>query len=128
MYGGETTPDAGIVIEDGNIETADLRCIISPGGLVTPNDASILTTLFSYAVNVIASSIPGVIANGTFSRPIRLEVRHHYIIDQDAEGRPITKTAQVAKCGNSVCPPVSEAMVRAQFPDQCVVEREAEAA
>jgi hypothetical protein len=30
-----------------------------------------------------------------------------YIIDRDAEGRPITKTAQVAKCGNSVCPPIA---------------------
>ncbi|NJC06545.1 DNA (cytosine-5)-methyltransferase 1 [Sphingomonas kaistensis] len=37
----------------------------------------------------------------------------NYIIDQDAEGRPITKTAQVAKCGNSVCPPIAEALVRA---------------
>lgn len=36
-----------------------------------------------------------------------------YIIERDAEGRPITKTAQVAKCGNSVCPPVAEALVRA---------------
>lgn len=39
-----------------------------------------------------------------------------YIIDRDAEGRAITKTAQVAKCGNSVCPPIAEALVRAQFP------------
>ncbi len=39
-----------------------------------------------------------------------------YIIDCDAEGRAITKTAQVAKCGNSVCPPIAEALVRAQFP------------
>lgn len=36
-----------------------------------------------------------------------------YVIDRDAEGRPITKTAQVAKCGNSVCPPLAEALVRA---------------
>ncbi|MGX7896862.1 DNA cytosine methyltransferase [Tsuneonella sp. HG222] len=34
-----------------------------------------------------------------------------YIIDRDAEGRPITKTAQVAKCGNSVCPPLARALV-----------------
>lgn len=40
-----------------------------------------------------------------------------YIIDRDAAGRPITKTAQVAKCGNSVCPPIAEALVRAQFPE-----------
>lgn len=36
-----------------------------------------------------------------------------YIIDRDAEGRKLTKTAQVAKCGNSVCPPLAEALVRA---------------
>ncbi|UZW55532.1 DNA cytosine methyltransferase [Sphingobium sp. JS3065] len=39
-----------------------------------------------------------------------------YIIEQDAQGLPITKSAQVAKCGNSVCPPIAEALVRAQFP------------
>lgn len=40
-----------------------------------------------------------------------------YIIAHDARGKPITKTAQVAKCGNSVCPPLAEAITRAQFPD-----------
>lgn len=40
-----------------------------------------------------------------------------YIIDRDAHGKPITKTAQVAKCGNSVCPPMAEALVRANFPE-----------
>ncbi len=38
-----------------------------------------------------------------------------YIIDRDAHGKPMTKTAQVAKCGNSVCPPLSEALVRANM-------------
>jgi DNA (cytosine-5)-methyltransferase 1 len=41
-----------------------------------------------------------------------------YIIDRDTAGKPITKTAQVAKCGNSVCPPLSEALVRANMADQ----------
>lgn len=36
-----------------------------------------------------------------------------YVIDQDAQGRPMTKTSQVARCGNSVCPPLSEALARA---------------
>ena len=40
-----------------------------------------------------------------------------YIIYHDAGGRPITKTAQVAKCGNSVCPPLAEALVRANMAD-----------
>ena len=38
-------------------------------------------------------------------------------IDRDARGNPITKTAQVAKCGNSVCPPLSRALVAANHPE-----------
>jgi len=38
-----------------------------------------------------------------------------YIIDRDAAGRAITKTDQVARCGNSVCPPMSEVLVRANL-------------
>lgn len=41
-----------------------------------------------------------------------------YIIEHDATGSPITKTAQVAKCGNSVCPPMAEALVRANMVDR----------
>lgn len=36
-----------------------------------------------------------------------------YQIDVDIDGKPITKTAQVRCCGNSVCPPVAEALVKA---------------
>lgn len=50
-----------------------------------------------------------------------------YIIDRDASGDPITKTAQVAKCGNSVCPPLAEALVRANMVEE-VTRSEAEAA
>jgi DNA (cytosine-5)-methyltransferase 1 len=28
---------------------------------------------------------------------------------------PLTKSAQVRMCGNSVCPPLSEALIRANF-------------
>jgi len=42
---------------------------------------------------------------------------HDYIIDRDVNGKPITRTAQVARCGNAVCPAVSEAMVRANLPE-----------
>jgi DNA (cytosine-5)-methyltransferase 1 len=40
-----------------------------------------------------------------------------YIIDRDAEGRPITATDQVARCGNSVPPVFAEALVRANVVD-----------
>jgi DNA (cytosine-5)-methyltransferase 1 len=38
-----------------------------------------------------------------------------YVIDPVFEGKPLSKTAQVRMCGNSVCPPNAAAMVRAQF-------------
>lgn len=42
-----------------------------------------------------------------------------YIIDRDYEGNPYPKSAQVARCGNAVCPPIAEAMVRANLPEWC---------
>lgn len=50
-----------------------------------------------------------------------------YQIETDAHGKPITKTAQVAKCGNSVCPPLSEALAGANMAEE-IAEREAQAA
>lgn len=38
-----------------------------------------------------------------------------YIFDHQADGTPITKTAQVQKCGNAVCPPVARAIVAANL-------------
>ena len=42
---------------------------------------------------------------------------HDYIIDRDVTGKPISRADQVARCGNAVCPAVSEAMVRANLPE-----------
>lgn len=41
-----------------------------------------------------------------------------YIIDCDIEGRPMTKTSQIARCGNSVSPPVAKALVAANFNEE----------
>lgn len=38
-----------------------------------------------------------------------------YQIDLGADGKPLTKTAQVRMCGNSVCPPLSCAIVSANY-------------
>ncbi len=38
-----------------------------------------------------------------------------YLIDLDYNGKPLTKTAQVRLCGNSVCPPVAQALVEANM-------------
>lgn len=44
-----------------------------------------------------------------------------YIIDRDYEGHEYKKSAQVARCGNAVCPPVASALVRANLSEWCDV-------
>lgn len=45
-----------------------------------------------------------------------------YIIDRDYEGNEYKKSAQVARCGNAVCPPMATALVRANLPEWCRAE------
>ena len=45
-----------------------------------------------------------------------------YIIDRDYEGKEYKKSAQVARCGNAVCPPMATALVRANLPEWCGAE------
>ena len=42
-----------------------------------------------------------------------------YIIDRDHKGNPYPKTAQVARCGNSVSPVIPAALVRENLPEHC---------
>ena len=42
-----------------------------------------------------------------------------YVIDVGADGKPVSKQIQIARCGNSVCPALAEALVRANLPGQC---------
>lgn len=48
-----------------------------------------------------------------------------YRIDRGAAGEPITKTAQVRMCGNSVCPPLARALVAANYAEAQLQERRA---
>ncbi len=43
-----------------------------------------------------------------------------YIIETDYTGKPYPKSAQVARCGNAVCPPIATALVKANFPDRAI--------
>lgn len=45
-----------------------------------------------------------------------------YIIDRDYLGNEYKKSAQVARCGNAVCPPMATALVRANLPEWCGAE------
>ena len=42
-----------------------------------------------------------------------------YVIDHDYEGKPYSKSNQVARCGNAVTPPVPAALVKANLPEIC---------
>lgn len=42
-----------------------------------------------------------------------------YKIDRDYKGNEYGKSKQVARCGNAVCPPMADAVVRANLPEWC---------
>jgi DNA (cytosine-5)-methyltransferase 1 len=48
-----------------------------------------------------------------------------YQIDFGGDGKPLTKTAQVRMCGNSVCPPMSRAIVGANYSENHSAGRKA---
>lgn len=47
----------------------------------------------------------------------------NYKIDPLYKGKPLTKTAQVRMCGNSVCPPMAQAVAMAQFLPPAIKEK-----
>lgn len=46
-----------------------------------------------------------------------------YIIDRDYTWKSYPRSEQVKRCGNAVCPPVPDALVRANLPELCVAKR-----
>jgi len=48
---------------------------------------------------------------------------HDYVIDKDYYGRFYPKAAQVARCGNAVPPVIPKALVRANLPELCGINK-----
>lgn len=46
-----------------------------------------------------------------------------YIINHDYTGKSYSRSEQVRRCGNAVCPPISAALVKANLPELCVGKR-----
>lgn len=46
-----------------------------------------------------------------------------YIIDHDYTGKKYSRTEQVRRCGNAVCPPIPAALVKANLPELCISDR-----
>jgi hypothetical protein len=125
-FGDATTRPADDAVRVTVTEIADTKSITSPVGPSSRTSASTLIILSCFVVDAIASSTLAPTQTGNSF--VELEVRHHYIIDRDAEGRRITETAQQAKCGNSVCPPLARALVAANAVSAIVEDPESEAA
>lgn len=48
-----------------------------------------------------------------------------YVIEHGADGRPLSKAAQVRMCGNSVCPPLARAIVAANYIERAALREAA---
>lgn len=46
-----------------------------------------------------------------------------YIIDHDYTGKTYPRSEQVRRCGNAVCPPLPTALVKANLPEMCKMQR-----
>ena len=46
-----------------------------------------------------------------------------YIIDHDYDGKSYSRSEQVKRCGNAVCPPIPAALVKANLLEMCIAER-----
>lgn len=51
-------------------------------------------------------------------------VPEDYITDHDCDGNIISRSEQVKKAGNMVCPPIAAALVKANLPEMCVARRQ----
>lgn len=117
--GGATAGHVADVDGRTNTQSVALRSTTSQAGPLSPICASILQTLSCYVAGVIASSTLGKTCQVSLF-DIDLTIDASYVIEgvwQEADGdwafRPFAKDVQVSCCGNSVCPPLAEALVRA---------------
>ena len=121
-FGGETSRRAGDARKSTSTpaESDAFTSITSADGLSFQTSDSISQTLFSFVARVIASFIRGRMSRAS-SFEVHLELKDFYVIDPIFNGKPMTKTAQIKCCGNSVCPPMAAALVRSNFQQTQVV-------
>ena len=112
------------------INVKSSKCTTSPG---LPNSQiceQILQTVSCYVSHVMASCIHSTtLEESLFS--VDLSIQHRYEIETawmvDEQGeiqeKALTKEQQIRMCGNSVCPPVAAALVRANVPEMIAYGR-----
>lgn len=98
----------------------DGHSLIDPLGSVTTKDRFGLITIHGQDYVVVDTGMRMLAPRELFRAQGFPDI---YIIDRKADGSPLNKTAQVRMCGNSVCPPLAAAIVRANVQPSVLLER-----
>ena len=130
-----TTPEEPLhTITAQGLEYADCRAVLAHGLGHWPQIRELLNRFCGYhlaeneVILLCIGGIPYFIADITLRMLTPRELYNamgfppDYVIDHDYMGNAYGKTKQVARCGNAVCPPMAEAMVRANLPEWCGVK------
>ncbi|OSI29127.1 DNA cytosine methyltransferase [Neisseria dumasiana] len=105
----------------------DARNLSAPMDTITTKDKLALVTVY-------VKGVPHYIVDITLRMLLPKELYKaqgfpdDYVFDRDHTGRPLTKTAQVRMCGNSVSPPPMAALIRANYNPDAMFRYEKQAA
>lgn len=88
------------------------QCINEPIQTITSKDRFGLVTVRSQDYKIMDISLRMLAPHELFAAQ---GFPANYVINHDAQGNRITRTEQVAKCGNSVCPPIAKAIIAANY-------------
>ncbi|OSI14927.1 DNA methyltransferase [Neisseria dumasiana] len=105
----------------------DARNLSAPLDTITTKDKLALVTVY-------VKGVPHYIVDITLRMLLPKELYKaqgfpdDYVFDRDHTGKPLTKTAQVRMCGNSVSPPPMAALIRANYNPDAMFRYEKQAA
>lgn len=142
-FGGAGTPGSSLTLPLGTVTTQDHNALVTaslghdrraevrafltafygtstgqpaqmPLGTVTTHDRFGLVTVEGHAYEIVDIGMRMLSPRELFRAQ---GFPDSYIIDPKHDGKPLTQTAQIRMCGNSVCPPIAAAIVRANVGD-----------
>ncbi|MFS6937866.1 DNA cytosine methyltransferase [Neisseria animaloris] len=105
----------------------DARNLLAPMDTITTKDKLALVTVY-------VQGVPHYIVDITLRMLMPKELYKaqgfpdDYVFDRDHTGKPLTKTAQIRMCGNSVSPPPMAALIRANYNPDAMFRHEKQAA
>ena len=120
--GAATARPAGAATSGTSTDREASRFTTLLGGRASQRSDSTWGTLFSYVAHAIASCIRSETSKAC-SFVVEVVAEDGYLIERGADGRVLSKAAQVRMCGNSVSPPVARAIVAANYSERQALRR-----